>query len=96
MEKNLSVYELIREYQRHNPNGHYFDHDTLKFFGERISEMRVLKGTFTITDLSGTPHECYMLSSLQRKNPAGPKRHYEYFDVNTFDSVYRGLKDNVQ
>lgn len=31
--KVYSVYGLISEYQRMHPNGHFFDRDTLKFFG---------------------------------------------------------------
>lgn len=43
--KVYSVYGLIGEYQRMHPNGHFFDRDTLKFFGETVSSMRLLKGT---------------------------------------------------
>lgn len=83
----MTVGNLIYNYQRNNPDGHFFDEDTLRFFGERRSEMRVLKETTTITDWSGDKHECYVLSSLQRKNPFGPRRAYHYFDTATFDEV---------
>ncbi len=82
-----SVYGLISEYQSKHPDGHYFDRGTLKFFGERISEMRLLKNRETVTDVSGEKHECYVLSSLQRKNPMGPRRKYAYFDAETLDHV---------
>lgn len=82
-----SVDGLIAAYKRAHPNGHYFDHDTLKFFGERISDMRLLKNRETVTDTSGEKHDCYVLSSLQRKNPMGAKRKYTYFDVETLDYV---------
>jgi hypothetical protein len=46
--KVYSVYGLISEYQRMHPNGHFFDRDTLKFFGETVSSMRLLKGTVNL------------------------------------------------
>ena len=83
----MNVWKLEREYMAHNPHGHFFDNDTLKFFGERKSEMRVLKGTVKREDFYGNEHECYVLSSYQRKHPCGPQRKYHYFDVNTFEIV---------
>ena len=82
-----SVYGLRDAYYEKNPNGHYFDRDTLKFFGESFSSMRLLKGTVKIKDISGEEHECYVLSSLQRKHPAGPRRKYTYFDVHTIEDI---------
>lgn len=89
-QKINTVYGLISAYQSTHPHGHYFDEDTLRFFGERISEMRLLKGTATIMDCMGEEHTCYVLSSLQRKHPMGPRRKYTYFDVETLDDVIRG------
>lgn len=81
------INELIREYYCKNPNGHYFDRDTLKFFGERVSDMRLLKGTVKITDICGEKHEAYCISRLQRKHPGGPRRSYAYFDITTLDDI---------
>lgn len=83
----MTVTKLINEYQNKHPHGHFFDRDTLKFFGERISEMRVLQGIAIVEDYSGEKHKCYVLSSLQRKAPSGAKRTYHYFDTTTFDNV---------
>ena len=83
----MTVYSLIENYNKHHPDGHFFDDNTLRFFGERVSEMRVLKKTETITTYRGRKHECYCLSSLQRKAPGGARRAYHYFDVETFDSI---------
>lgn len=83
----MTVSKLINEYQSKHPHGHFFDRDTLKFFGERISEMRVLQGIAIVEDYSGEKHKCYVLSSLQRKAPSGAKRTYHYFDTTTFDNV---------
>ena len=85
MYKNIN--ELIRAYYEKNPNGHYFDRDTLKFFGERVSDMRLLKGTVKIKDISGKEHEAYVISRLQRKYPGGARRTYAYFDVETLDDI---------
>ena len=83
----MTVSDLIYYHKRNYPTGHFFSTDTLKFFGERISEMRVLKETVKVKTWSGEVHECYVLSSLQRKNPSGPKRAYHYFDINTFELI---------
>lgn len=81
----MTVYNLIAEHRNHNPHSHYFDYETLKFFGERRSEMRVLQGTATITDYNGVQHECYILSSYQHKRGC---RHYAYFDTTTFEEIH--------
>lgn len=83
----MTVYELKRNYYKNNPDGHFFDRDTLRFFGERMSDMRVLKNTVIIKDYRGNDHECYCLSSYQRKHPCGPTRAYHYFDVKDFDNI---------
>ena len=83
----MTVSELICQYRAHNPTGHFFDADTLRFFGERRSEMRVMKDIETVTDISGEKHRAYCLSSLQRKAPGGPRRAYHYFDAETFDHI---------
>lgn len=83
----MTYWKLREEYYKHNPNGHFFDGDTLRFFGERVSEMRVYKKTEVVKDYYGNEHECYVLSSYQRKNPAGPRRKWHYFDVETFEII---------
>ncbi len=78
----MTIYDFQHQYNKHNPTGHWFDKDTLKFFGERLSDMRVLNG-FTYID--GV--KCYVVSHLQRKHPGGPRRRYTYFDAETFRDV---------
>ena len=87
MDRPTSVYGLMSRYYEKHPHGHFFDRDTLKFFGESISTMRLLKGTTVVTDICGEKHECYVLSRLQKKHPMGPRRTYAYFDVETMDDV---------
>lgn len=83
----MTVYSLINNYYIHHPKGHYFHRDTLKWFGERISEMRVFKETVQIRDSLGEIHTCYVLSKLSRNHPYGKRRTYAYFDVDTFDVI---------
>lgn len=84
----MTVERLMRLHNANYPDSHFFDRDTLRFFGERISEMRVLKGTYKVSDGAGNEYEAYCLSSLQRKHPCGPRRHYSYFEVSTFKYLY--------
>lgn len=84
----ITAYGLMNRHKIAFPDSHFFDHDTLKFFGERLSEMRVLKNTVKVIDYCGVEHSCYVLSSLQRKHPCGPTRAYHYFDVETFELVH--------
>ena len=83
----MEVCTLISRYKLHNPRGHFFDRDTLKWFGERESEMRVLKETTKIRDISGEEHECYILSSRQRPPFGKPIRVYHYFDNTTYEQI---------
>lgn len=83
-----TIDHLISRYYDRHPDGHFFDRDTLKFFGERRSEMRLLKGTVEITDACGEKHTCYVISSRQRPGPPlKPRRKYHYFDVETLEDV---------
>ena len=74
-----SIDRLAREYYNKNPDGHYFDRDTLKFFGEAISRMYLYKNLENITDISGEKHICYCIRK-EGKDFLGKKRvSYGYF-----------------
>lgn len=81
MDDFINLYGIMR------PDGHFFDRDTLKFFGERQSEMRLLKETEVAYDRHGERHECYVISLLQRNAPEGPTRVQRYFDMETFHMI---------
>lgn len=83
----MTVCMLKQRHLNNYPNSHFFDYDTLKFFGERMSEMRVLNLTTKVKDQSGNIREVYCLSSLQHNAPGGKRRAYHYFDVRTFEHV---------
>ena len=78
---------LIDDIQSRPGNKYMFDRDTLKFFGVRLSESRLLKQTVWITSKDG-PVECYAISELQRNAPGGPARKYQYFNVDTLEREF--------
>ena len=83
-----TISDLIHAYKNAHPDGHFFDRDTLKFFGERLSEMRLLKTRATVLDACGEAHECYVVSSVQRPGPPlRQRRMYHYFDTTTFEDI---------
>jgi len=83
----MDQYDLKEEYLRHNPGGHFFDSDTLSFFGETMSRMHVYKDPCWVTDISGQKRKCWCLRSYQAKKPSKNKNVYHYFDCETFEHV---------
>ncbi len=86
----MNVYELKSKHEAKHPDSHFFDEETLKFFGETFSKMNVLKKKVDVKDYLGNVHSCYVLSALQRNHPGGPRRVCHYFDSETFDTVIDG------
>lgn len=80
----MDQYKLKRMYQEKNPNGHFFDRKTLKFFGERMRDMYVYKTPESITTPSGDVHECWR---LRKRGDCGVN--YAFFDTTTFENVIR-------
>lgn len=87
MKVSMSAYKLKAMHLDKHPGSHFFDYDTLKFFGESMSTMNVLQRTAIVTDGMGRDHTCYVLSSLQRRCPSGPRRYRHYFDVDTLEFI---------
>jgi len=88
----MEFWELKNKITDIGKETHFFDPDTLKFFGERLSDMRLLKDKMEITDICGEKHTCYVVSVTRRKNAFGsckPYKYYHYFDVDTFQHVIR-------
>lgn len=83
----MTPYELKDKYYSHNPEGHYFDKETLRFFGESMKNMKVAKELVKINDYHGEEHFCYALSALQKNHPDGEKWITHYFDNQTFDYI---------
>lgn len=82
-----NIYCFIADVEKVDSNSFFFSEKTLRFFGERLSDMRIKNYPITIVDWSNEEHECYILSTLQRKAPGGPTRHYAYFDTTTFEEI---------
>ena len=82
-----NIHSFIADYYEKNPTGHYFDPDTLKFFGERLSDMRINKTIEVKEDYRGEKHDCYVISRLKCNHPNGPKRTLAYFDVETLEDI---------
>lgn len=87
---SYNVDDLIEDYYEQNPEGHYFDEETLSFFGEKKSEMEVNSNIWIVDPYdNGNTHECYKLTSIQRNAPKGVNKFKErYFDVNDLSIVY--------
>ena len=83
----MTVYEFRRIYLEKHPDSHFFDRKTLKFFGERMSDMHLRKDV-TVTDYLGNKHKCYVLSKYQRNASISPRYSIHYFDMETLDEVF--------
>lgn len=74
-------------HEKMHPTSHFFDDQTLAFFGESLRTMKVLDKTTEIIDAFGRKHHVYQVSSLQKKHPEGPKRQIFYFDDQSYDYI---------
>lgn len=86
----MNIYELRNAHEKNNNGSHFFDDATLKFFGERLSKMRVLKKTCEVVDILGDKYNCYVVSSTRNKDAFGrckPYIYYLYFDCTTFKDI---------
>ena len=84
----MEVCTLENRHLAKHPHSHFFDKQTLRWWGERKSEMRVLRDKIVINDYSGVPHTCYILSSRQRNAFFDkPTRVHHYFDCETYDVI---------
>lgn len=64
--------ELKFHHERLNPNSHYFDRDSMRFFGDTMGNYGVI-----------THEDCY---ELRRKRPVKAGLKYSvYFDKQTFE-----------
>ncbi len=84
--KIANAYQLIDQYRKKQPTGHFFDPETLEFFGEKTYEMRLLKELEDIEDYDGI-HRCYVLTSIQHKHPLGKRIAHHYFDAVTLENI---------
>lgn len=77
----MYINEFIRNYQKNNPTGKFFDEFWLNFFGESLKKMTVSQH---LVHFKG--HKCYVLTSHQKNSPKDPIAKY-YFDCETFEYI---------
>ena len=81
----MTASELKYQHELYNPNSHFFDRQTMKFFGDRMSNYYVPASTVSITNSLGEKFICY---ELQRKRPVKLGcTSSAYFDIATFKRV---------
>lgn len=85
----MTIYTFISKFKEKHPEDHYFDPNTLKFWGERISEMYILKNTVKISDIYGEEHTAFVLSKKMKDWNGKRIRMHDYFDVNTLERIIR-------
>ena len=77
--KTPTIYEIKADYYRHNPEGHYFDRATLKWFGQTMRDFHVNKtdkeGVFYIWAKSRCIFGNYRLSVAETSEA--------YYNMNT-------------
>lgn len=83
----MTIYELKKNYEE-KTGGHFFDPETLKYWGESISTMYLYKRITTVTDYKGIKHSCYTISVKQRPQDAPPRVNIYHFDIETFQEVF--------
>lgn len=82
--KKMDQYDLIRLYKYEN-DGAYFEEDTLRFFGEEISEME-LTPEFVTVIRDGKEYKAYELRVIRRRYALEKCEAfyvYTYFDSET-------------
>ena len=76
--------ELKHQYQTHNPNGHFFDRQTMTFFGDRISNYGVRAATINTWSAEGVE-----VWELYRKRPVkNGLTKSAYFRRDTFKQTF--------
>lgn len=82
----ITLKQLIKEYDKRGSN--YFKERTLKFYGEKIEDMRIKNGEIRqITDKGGNLHQCIVLEKVSTGIFGEKFLNYDYFDVNTLDRI---------
>ena len=84
----MTISTLIKNYKNNNaPHNHFFDKQTLRFFGESFHTMELLTNKMNIVDSLGKQHECYIIKSYQKNSPLESKFYYHAFDVKSFEHI---------
>ena len=84
---NRNFYSFLNDYSITHPQSYYFSPDTLKFFGERFSGMRILSKTKKVKDSYGQEFECFVLSKSSKNWNNQRIRTYAYFNIENLDQI---------
>ena len=83
---NNDFYYFYHDYQWLQGD-HYFDEDTLNFFGEQMSDFKILENKIVVKDFNDKKHTCFVLSKVSQDFTGRYFRNYDYFDVNTLERI---------
>ena len=86
----MTIYQFINKYEEKHPGNSFFHQEELKFFGEALSRMRVLKRKKVVTDSLGEERTCIVVSATRHKDWSGPCKPYtyhHYFDAETLERI---------
>ena len=85
----MNVYNLKYLYQKQDPQGHFFDRDTLRYFGDTMRNFGVVDGG-TIKALINGRIEEVAVWKLYRKKPVknGLYGHCVFFRKDTYQIVF--------
>jgi hypothetical protein len=78
--------DLKYQYQLNNPDGHFFDRETMRFFGDTMRNYGVRSKPVKVSRSDGEIVECYVL--YRRHAVKHGLQSDRYFDVNTFKDIH--------
>ncbi len=83
----MTVKVLMQKYKANNPEGHFFDKETIKYFNDRDREVEK-DPCMVKTHMGGEIHKCWVYHSTISPEPEAPGyKTTHYFDTETFAEV---------
>jgi hypothetical protein len=85
----MTAFDLKYLYERNNPEGHFFDRDTMRFFGDTMRNFGVYDGG-TVKTITGNGVEEEEVWELYRKRPVknGLHGHCRYFSKKEGQEIF--------
>ena len=85
--KYLTPSDLKHKVQQ--TGSHFFDRETMQFFGDTMSNYSVSRHVVEITDSMGDTYQCYALG--RKRAVKDNNKATSYFDVETFEHILPGI-----
>lgn len=82
---NITLEKLIKEYDKRGSN--YFKEDTLKFYKEKLEDMKIKDEIREIRDRGGNLHKCIVLERISVGIFGEKYPNYDYFDMYTLGRI---------